>query len=73
MGDNCPHIVLRDSLGETYDLNKYFDNTIKDSLHRDEFEKDGNKFSLYHIRMAEGAVKHELHFCASNERLNPMT
>lgn len=69
LGDNCPHIVLRDNLGETYDLNKYFDSTIKDSLHRDEFEKDGNKFSLYHIRMAEGAVKHELHFCASKREV----
>lgn len=69
LGDNCPHIVLRDNLGESYDLNQYFDSTIKDSLHRDEFEKDGNKFSLYHIRMAEGAVKHELHFCASKREV----
>ena len=60
---------IKDNLGETYDLNKYFDNTIRDSLHRDDFEKDGNQFSLYHIRMVEGAVKHELHFCASTALL----
>lgn len=69
LSENCPHIVLRDNLGESYDLNAYFDNTIKDSLHRDDFEKDGNKFSLYHIRMAEGASKHELHFCASKREV----
>ena len=49
--------------------NFILNSTIKDSLHRDEFEKDGNKFSLYHIRMAEGAVKHELHFCASKREV----
>ncbi len=69
LGEGCPHIVLKDNLGETYDLNKYFDNTIRDSLHRDDFEKDGNQFSLYHIRMVEGAVKHELHFCASKREV----
>lgn len=69
LGDDCPHIILRDNLGETYDLNKYFENTIKDSLHRDDFEKDGNYFSLYHIRMSEGAAKHELHFCASKREV----
>lgn len=69
LGSSCPHIILKDNLGESYDLNEYFENTIKDSLHRDDFQKDGNKFSLYHIRMTEGAGRHELHFCASKREV----
>lgn len=69
LGDNCPHIILSDNLGDKIDLNDYFNSTIKDFLHRDEFEIKENKFTLYHIRMAEGAVKHELHFCASKREV----
>ena len=33
-------------------------------------KKTRNKFSLYHIKNGlEGAVKHELHFCASKREV----
>ncbi len=63
----CPRIIIRDSLGESINLNQYYESCIRDSLHQDHFDLDGNEFIIYHVKMPEGANSHELHLCA-NER-----
>ncbi len=67
--DNCPHIVVKDSEGENFDLNKYYDDTYKDTLHRDEFSIKDNTFTIYHMTLSEGADRHELHLCANNREV----
>ena len=65
----CPTMVLKDSSGEEIQLNEYYKKTYKDSLHRDEFKIRGRDYSLYHMLLAEGADKHELHLCANNREV----
>lgn len=67
--DGCPEIVLQDNLGEQFNLNMYYKELYKDTLHRDEITIKGNKFSLYHMTVNEGADKHELHLCANNREV----
>ena len=69
VSDNCPQIVLSDGVSETIDLNKYFENNIKDSLHQDHFLIKENEFVLYHLRLPEGATVHELHLCANMQEV----
>ena len=69
LSENCPNIILRDNLGETINLNSYFEKNIKDSLHQDEIMVENNKFSLYHLKMMEGVTTHELHLCANNREV----
>lgn len=66
---SCPQIVLRDSLGESLDLNNYYEKTYKDSLHQDIIELDGKDYTLYHMLLTDGADKHELHLCANNREV----
>lgn len=61
----CPEIVLRDGFQDVVNLNSYFKATIEPSLHQDHLAIKGEKFILYHLRIPEGATKHELHFCAN--------
>jgi hypothetical protein len=65
----CPQIVLMDSDGKELNLNDMFNETVKDHLHRDELRIKNEKFQLYHIRMKEGATKHELHLCANSREV----
>ena len=67
--DGCPEIVLQDNLGEQFNLNLYYKELYKDTLHRDEITIKGNRFSLYHMTVNEGADKHELHLCANNREV----
>ena len=68
MGD-CPTIELRDSLGEAIVLNDYFDSAYRDTLHQDEMVVKGEKYTLYHMLLAKGADRHELHLCANNREV----
>lgn len=65
----CPHIILQDNRGESFDLNKYYEKTYKDSLHQDHMDLKGKHYILYHMLLAEGADKHELHLCANNREV----
>lgn len=65
----CPHIILQDNRGENFDLNKYYEKTYKDSLHQDHMDLKGKHYILYHMLLAEGADKHELHLCANNREV----
>lgn len=65
----CPSILLKDNRGESIDLNTYYDKTYKDSLHRDPIDLKGQKYTLYHMTLTEGADKHELHLCANNREV----
>lgn len=67
--EGCPSIILQDNRGEVIDLNSYYENTYQDSLHRDEIVINGNHFTLYHMLLAEGADKHELHLCANKREV----
>lgn len=67
--DGCPEIVLQDNLGERLNLNLYYKELYKDTLHRDEITIKGNHFLLYHMIVNEGADKHELHLCANNREV----
>jgi len=68
LSENCPNIVLREAIGnKEITLNKHFKSEIKDSLSNDEFELEGEKFSLYHFKKPKG--KHELHLCANNREV----
>ncbi|MBQ4522106.1 MAG: hypothetical protein IJA10_04040 [Lachnospiraceae bacterium] len=67
--ENCPKVVLQDSLGEKYILNEYYNKLYRDTLHRDDFTIKGKVFSLYHMTVTEGADKHELHMCANNREV----
>jgi hypothetical protein len=65
LSDTCPEIVLKDGMSDSINLNSYFKATIKPSLHQDHFSIKGEEFVLYHLKIPEGATKHELHFCAN--------
>ena len=65
----CPQIILQDNRGECFDLNKYYEKTYKDSLHQDTMDLKGKQYILYHMLLAEGADKHELHLCANNREV----
>lgn len=65
----CPHILLQDNRGNSFDLNNYYEKTYKDSLHRDQMELKGKNYTLYHMLLSEGADKHELHLCANNREV----
>lgn len=65
----CPNIVVKASDGENYNLNKYYKNTYKDTLHQDDFTIKDKSFSLYHMMVNEGADHHELHLCANNREV----
>jgi hypothetical protein len=67
LSGKCPQIIIKDSMGESVNLNQYYESNIKDSLHQDHFNIDGNEFVIYHVKIHEGANAHELHLCA-NER-----
>ncbi len=67
--DKCPNIVVKASDGENYNLNKYYKDTYKDTLHRDDFTIRDKSFSLYHMTVSEGADRHELHLCANNREV----
>lgn len=65
----CPQIILKDNRGENFNLNSYYEKTYKDSLHQDPMELKGKNYTLYHMLLAEGAEKHELHLCANNREV----
>lgn len=65
----CPRITLKDNRGESFNLNSYYEKTYKDSLHQDPMELRGKHYTLYHMLLAEGADKHELHLCANNREV----
>ena len=67
--DNCPTMEIVDNLGERINLNDYYKNLYKDSLHKDEIKIKGKKFELYHMAVSEGAERHELHLCANNREV----
>lgn len=65
----CPHIILKD--GTSFiDLNEYFDKNIKDSLHQDPFTIKDVDFTLFHLRLPEGATAHSLHLCANLQEVS---
>lgn len=68
----CPQIALMDGINDSINLNSYYAENIKDSLHQDPFTIKGNKFVLYHLQVPEGANKHELHFCANMHEVKSM-
>ena len=65
----CPEIILRDNRGESFNLNNYYEKTYKDSLHHDIMELNGRNYTLYHMLLAGGADKHELHLCANSREV----
>ncbi len=67
----CPKIWIKDDM-DTIELNHYFDTTIKDSLHQDTFKIKTYVFTIYHIRLPEGASSHELHLCANMQDVTSM-
>lgn len=69
ISESCPQITLSDGVSETINLNEYFENNIKDSLHQDHFTIKDNEFILYHLRLPEGATSHELHLCANMQEV----
>lgn len=66
---NCPQITLIDSCGERYNLNDYYIETYKDSLHQDLMELKGKQYIIYHMLLTDGADRHELHLCANNREV----
>lgn len=67
--DGCPKITIEDNIGGKYDLNSYYKDLYKDTLHRDDIKIKDQVFSLYHMVVTEGADKHELHLCANNREV----
>ena len=67
--DKCPNIDVKASDGENFNLNKYYKNTYKDTLQRDDFSIKDKSFSLYHMMVNEGTDHHELHLCANNREV----
>ena len=65
----CPEIILQDNRNEVISLNNYYEKIYKDSLHRDSMELKGQNYTLYHMLIAEGADRHELHLCANNREV----
>jgi hypothetical protein len=69
---NCPHIIVRDNMGDSISLNNYYEQNIKDSLHQDHFSQEGSDFVLYHLRVPKGATSHELHLCANGREVRSL-
>ena len=65
----CPEIILQDNRNEVISLNNYYEKIYKDSLHRDSMPLKGQNYTLYHMLIAEGADRHELHLCANNREV----
>lgn len=66
--EDCPQIFLRDDENEScqiINLNSFFAENIKDSLHQDDFTIGNHTFKIYHLRMKQGVSTHTLHFCAN--------
>lgn len=64
-----PTINLKDNRGESFLLNEYFDKVYKDSLNQDPIDLKGRHYQLYHMLLAQGADRHELHLCANNREV----
>lgn len=62
--NNCPEIMIEDEC-DSINLNQYFVEHIKDSMHQDRFFINNEEFVLYHLRLYEGITNHELHLCAN--------
>jgi hypothetical protein len=72
--DKAPRIVLSDNIGtDAIVLNNYYRDNMRDTLHQDHFEIDGNNFALYHIKVPQGVSSHELHFCANDREVKSYT
>lgn len=67
---NCPSILLKDDISDPINLNSYYETRIKDTLHRDEFELNNSKYTIYHLMLREGGNAHRIHFCANNLDVN---
>lgn len=61
----CPEITLFDDESSPIDLNQYYEENVKDSLHQDHFTIEDAEFTIYHLRLPEGFSGHELHLCAN--------
>ena len=70
--NQCPSIVLTDSDGDKFDLNNMYNEKFSDRLNQDTFSIKDQSFRLYHMMVAEGADKHELHLCANNREVKPV-
>jgi len=66
---NCPEIVLKDSVGDTLTLNKYYDNTYIKSVQQEPLVIKNTNYTLYHMLLSDGADKHELHLCANSREV----
>lgn len=66
----CPQMVISDDVSGAINLNQYFDEKIKDSLHQDHFKIKDNEFVLYHLRLPDSASYHEMHFCANMQEVS---
>lgn len=66
---HCPSIIIDDHQSGPINLNTYFEKNIKDSLHQDVFTVKDYTFTIYHLRVPEGANAHELHFCANMQEV----
>lgn len=65
----CPQIIMQDGISSPINLNQYFEANIKDSLHQDQFSIKESDFTIYHVRLPEGADAHKLHFCANMQEV----
>ena len=70
LAKKCPTITLCDNQSASINLNEYYNLNIKDSLHQDSFMVKDRSFTIYHLRVPEGASAHELHFCANLQEVN---
>ena len=66
---NCPQITIQDGITTPINLNQYFQDNIQDSLHQDHFQIKDSEFTIYHVRLPEGADAHRLHFCANMQEV----
>lgn len=65
----CPKIILLDDESIPINLNQYYEENVKDSLHQDHFLIKDTKFTIYHLRLPEGFSGHELHLCANMQEV----
>ena len=70
---NCPRITIQDGISPPVELNSYFHSIIEPTLHQDKFELNNEVFTIYHMQLAEGADKHELHLCANMQEVKDVT
>lgn len=61
----CPSIVLKDDISDPINLNLYYNTKIKDTLHKDEFNLNGNEYSVFHLMLKDGGNAHRIHLCAN--------